>query len=132
MMSQIPHPISRNPTQPQHFLYFFPDPHGHGSFRPILLPAFFIGFTFPEAASRSPGSTPRFSQAPERNFTSTSPATSRIPAENSRIPSDMMKSETQFSILSRITSMQSSQNAHEAANAHRRPAASRHAKPITS
>ena len=21
---------------PQHFLYFFPDPHGHGSFRPTL------------------------------------------------------------------------------------------------
>src|SRR5207237_955138 len=23
-------------TLPQHFLYFFPDPHGHGSFRPTL------------------------------------------------------------------------------------------------
>jgi hypothetical protein len=21
---------------PQHFLYFFPEPHGHGSFRPTL------------------------------------------------------------------------------------------------
>lgn len=24
---------------PQHFLYFFPLPHGHGSFRPIFLPS---------------------------------------------------------------------------------------------
>ena len=23
---------------PQHFLYFLPEPHGHGSFRPIFLP----------------------------------------------------------------------------------------------
>ena len=26
-------------SPPQHFLYFFPEPHGHGSFRPTLLMA---------------------------------------------------------------------------------------------
>ena len=30
---------------PQHFLYFFPDPQGHGSFRPILTPSrFYVVF----------------------------------------------------------------------------------------
>jgi len=29
-------PIGRNFQAPQHFLYFFPLPHGQGSFRPIF------------------------------------------------------------------------------------------------
>ena len=37
----LPFEESRNTSQfmvapPQHFLYFFPEPHGHGSFRPTL------------------------------------------------------------------------------------------------
>lgn len=29
-------PATAVQLRPQHFLYFFPDPHGHGSFRPTL------------------------------------------------------------------------------------------------
>ena len=35
---------------PWHFLYFFPLPHGQGSFRPILIPSSFLGFLALESA----------------------------------------------------------------------------------
>ena len=31
-----PQGVQFTAAPPQHFLYFFPEPHGHGSFRPIL------------------------------------------------------------------------------------------------
>jgi len=53
---------SKEPCAPQHFLYFFPLPHGHGSFLPTLLEiAVLIGFNIfskSEISSGLSGSKP--------------------------------------------------------------------------
>ena len=42
------------PFAPQHFLYFLPDPHGHGSLRPTLGPMRFgFGFSFESSFAAS-------------------------------------------------------------------------------
>ena len=49
----VHHPVETSDTtirQPQHFLSFLPEPHGHGSFRPVLLARCTKGLTLlPEA-----------------------------------------------------------------------------------
>ena len=55
--------ISSQAPFPQHFLYFFPDPHGHGSLRPILGSSRTVGF--------SGTSSPSLNFQPSFSFTNT-------------------------------------------------------------